>query len=71
VRVERPGTDPERAVWFAYQLGVPSVMGGKPWRLRTVTVGPDRLLAHYQQVHHWEDEYVIDPTGLLSKEVPT
>ena len=61
--------DQERAVWTARQLGVPRVMGGTPCRLRTVTVGPDRLLAHYQQLHYWQDEYVIDPTGLLAKEV--
>jgi hypothetical protein len=31
--------------------------------LWTATVGPERLLAHYDRVRS-EDEYVIDPTGL-------
>jgi hypothetical protein len=57
-------------VWFAYQLDAPGVMGGKPGRLPTVTVGPDRLQAHHQELHHWEDGYVIEPSGFLPKEVP-
>jgi hypothetical protein len=41
---------------------------GKPSKLWTVTVDSDRLLAHYHEKHHSEDEYVIDPTGLRPRE---
>jgi hypothetical protein len=57
--------DRERAVWFQHRFSDI----GKPGKLWTVTVGPDRLLAHYHELHRGEDEYVIDPTGLRPKEV--
>jgi hypothetical protein len=41
----------------------------QPGKLWTVTVGPDRLLAHFDEVHRHEDEYVIDPTGIRPKEI--
>jgi hypothetical protein len=54
--------DREQAVWFQHR-------GGKPGKLWTVTVGPDKLLAHFHALHRHEDEYVIDPTGLRPKQV--
>jgi hypothetical protein len=44
-------------------------IGKAPGMLWTVTVGHDRLLAHYHEKHRPENEYVIDPTGLRPKEV--
>ena len=42
---------------------------GTVGRLWTITVGPDRLLAHYHTQHRSEDEYVIDSTGIRPHEV--
>jgi hypothetical protein len=56
--------DRERAEWFQRRYSEI----GKPGKLWTVTVGPDRLLAHYHEKHRSEDEYVIDPTGLRPRE---
>ena len=39
-----------------------------PGKLWTVTVGPDRLLAHYHS-GRGEDEYVINPAGLRPREI--
>ncbi len=55
--------DREQAEWFQRR---PGSLPGKLW---TVTVGGDRLLAHYGSHHRGESEYVIDPTGLRPKEV--
>ncbi len=49
--------DRERAVWSQH-LG-----GDNLSKLWTVTVGRDRLLAHYHEMHRGKDEYVIDPTA--------
>jgi hypothetical protein len=57
--------DRERAVWFQQRFSDI----GKPGKLWTVTVGPDRLLAHFHELHRHEDEYIIDPTGLRPREV--
>jgi hypothetical protein len=56
--------DREQAEWFQHRFD--HVKPGKLW---TVTVGPDRLLAHYRKKHRGENEYVIDPTGLRPKDV--
>ncbi|MGO8770100.1 hypothetical protein [Mycobacterium sp.] len=42
----------------------------RPSKLWTVTVGPDRLLAHYhlKPRFRYEDEYVINPIGLRPRE---
>lgn len=56
----------ERAEYFQHRY---DHRGGKPGKLWTVTVGPDRLLAHYHEKHRGEDEYVIDPTGLTAKDI--
>ena len=55
--------DRERAEWFQHRFN--HIKPGKLW---TITVGPDRLLAHYDEKHRAEDEYVIDPTGLRPKD---
>jgi hypothetical protein len=55
--------DREQAEWFRDRFA------GKPGKLWTLTVGPDRLLAHYHRKHREENEYVIDPTGIRPKEV--
>lgn len=55
----------EQAEWFQRRFNHLGA-SGKLW---TVTVGPDRLLAHYHHKHRREDEYVIDPTGLRPREV--
>ncbi|ODR07319.1 hypothetical protein BHQ21_09595 [Mycobacterium sherrisii] len=57
----------ERAEWFQHRFD----HLGPPGKLWTVTVGPDRLLAHYHQDCREEDEYVIDPTELRPKVVTT
>jgi hypothetical protein len=57
--------DREGGEWFAHRWD--SI--GKPGKLWTVNVGPDRLLAHFHEQHRNEGEYVIDPTGLRFKEV--
>jgi hypothetical protein len=56
--------DREQAVWFQQRYSDTH----RPGKLWTVTVGPDRLLAHYHEKHCSEDEYVIDPTGLRPRE---
>lgn len=58
--------DRERAEWFQHRF---DHLGSTPGKLWTLTVGPDRLLAHYHEKHRHEDEYVIDPTGIRPKEV--
>jgi hypothetical protein len=55
--------DRERAEWFRDRFDT-----GKPVKLWTLDVGPDRLLAHYHQKHRNENEYVIDPTGIRPRE---
>ena len=50
------------AEWFKSRY---SEATGTPGKLWTVTVGPDRLLAHYHAAARNEDEHVIDPTGGL------
>jgi hypothetical protein len=52
----------EKAEWFRDRRP------DSPGRLWTVTVGPERLLAHYDHAAS-EDEYVIDPTGLHPTEI--
>jgi hypothetical protein len=56
--------DRDQAVWFQRRFG------RKPGKLWTVTVGGDRLLAHYHEKHREENEYVIDPAGLAVKPAP-
>ena len=56
--------DRERAEWFQHRFD--AIKPGKLW---TITVGPDRLLAHYHEKHRRENEYVIDPTGIRPKEI--
>jgi hypothetical protein len=56
--------DREQAEWFRDRP-----LPGGPGRLWTVTVGADRLLAHYGDGQGGEDEYVIDPTGIRPREV--
>lgn len=56
--------DRERAEWFQHRWA--AIQPGKLW---TVTVGPERLLAHYHQEHRSEDEYVIDSSGIRPREV--
>jgi len=57
--------DRDRAEWFQHRFDHPGTVG----RLWTITVGPDRLLAHYHTQHRSEDEYVIDSTGIRPHEV--
>ena len=57
--------DRDRAVWFKHRYSE----FRKPGSLWMVTVGPDRLVAHFHEAHRSEDEYVIDPIGLLPDEV--
>ena len=57
--------DRDRAEWFQHRFDHPGTVG----RLWTITVGPDRLLAHYHVQHRKEDEYVIDSTGIRPHEV--
>ena len=57
--------DRERGEWFAHRWD----RIDKPGKLWTVTVGPDRLLAHFHEQHRNEDEYVIDPTKLRFKAI--
>jgi len=52
----------EKAEWFRERRP------GSPGRLWTVTVGPERLLAHYDHAES-ADEYVIDPAGLRPDEI--
>lgn len=56
--------DREQAEWFQRRFD----HLGKPGKLWTVTVGADRLLAHYHETRRRENEYVIDPTGIRPKE---
>jgi hypothetical protein len=53
------------AEWFQHRF-VPDKPAGKLWR---VTVGADRLLAHFDQHCQLEDEFVVDPAGLEPTEV--
>jgi hypothetical protein len=57
--------DRDRAEWFQHLFDHLGTVG----RLWTITVGPDRLLAHYHAQHRKEDEYVIDSTGIRPHEV--
>ena len=41
-----------------------------PGKLWTVTVGANRLLAHFDVLRPGEDEYVVDPAGLAPIEIP-
>jgi hypothetical protein len=53
--------DRDRAEWFQHRYEHTD----KPGKLWTITVGPDRLLAHYHERHRGEDEHVIDPSSRL------
>lgn len=57
--------DREQAEWFQHRYDYID----KPGKLWTVTVRADRLLAHYDEKHRREDEYVIDPTGIRPREI--
>lgn len=58
--------DRDRAVWFQHRLDDE----GTPGKLWTITVGADRLLAHYNnEKGRAEDEYVIDPSQICPKEI--
>lgn len=57
--------DREQAEWFQRRFD----HLGRSGKLWTVTVGADRLLAHYHETHRRENEYVIDPTGIRPKEI--
>ena len=57
--------DRDRAEWFQHRFDLLGTVG----RLWTITVGPDRLLAHYHVQHRNEDEYVIDSTEIRPHEV--
>jgi hypothetical protein len=63
--------DRAQAEWYRDRFrDMPGSPG--PGRLWTVTVGADRLLAHYGgggDGGRGEDEYVINPTGLRPREV--
>jgi len=53
--------DRDRAEWFQHRYQHTD----KPGKVWTITVGPDRLLAHYHERHRGEDEHVIDPSSRL------
>jgi hypothetical protein len=53
--------DRDRAEWFQHRYEHTD----KPGKLWTITVDPDRLLAHYHERHRGEDEHVIDPSSRL------
>jgi hypothetical protein len=57
--------DREMAEWFRHRFE----HIGNPGKLWTISVGPERLLAHYHEKHRKENEYVIDSTGIRPKEV--
>jgi hypothetical protein len=57
--------DRERAEWFQHRYE----HIGKPGKLWTITLGPDRLLARYHEKQRHENEYVIDPTGIRPKQI--